>query len=404
MKVKDIVILVGGRGSRINKFTKKIPKPLIKIGSKSFLDQLICKIMKYNFKKIYLLCSYKKNIFFNKYHRKKIHNSQIICVDEGEQKDTGGALYKLRNKIKNNFILMNGDTYFNIDLDIMSSINMDKTIGVMALTFSKNLFNNNKINNLKLKKNNEIIFTKNKSKLSNGGIYLFKKEIFKYVKNQKQSLENEILFKLITKKKIKAILFREEIIDIGSYTKLNLLKKQSELLKNKAFFLDRDGVINKENGYILKFSQLKILPGTQQAIQLLNKKRFIVIILTNQAAVGKGLITENELKNIHLKMINQIKNYKNSEINDIYYAPYYKKSKKMKYRKNFKDRKPNIGMFTKAINKWNIDPTTSYFIGDKNTDKKASKKASVKFYYKKKISLYKQIKNILNESENIKTL
>ena len=201
MKVKDIVILVGGRGSRINKFTKKIPKPLIKIGSKSFLDQLICKIIKYNFKKIYLLCSYKKNIFFNKYHRKKIHNSQIICVDEGEQKDTGGALYKLRNKIKNNFILMNGDTYFNIDLDIMSSINMDKTIGVMALTYSKNLFNNNKINNLKLKKKNEIIFTKNKSKLSNGGIYLFKKEIFKYVKNQKQSLENEILFKLITKKK-----------------------------------------------------------------------------------------------------------------------------------------------------------------------------------------------------------
>lgn len=395
MKVNDIVLLVGGRGSRIKRLTTKIPKPLIRIGSKSFLDHLISKLIKYNFKKIYLLCSYKKKIFFNKYHKKKIHNSQIICVDEGQQKDTGGALYKLRNKIKNNFILMNGDTYFDIDLNNLLSMKMNKIIGVVALTLSENLINNNKINNIKLNNNNEIRFTKNKSKLSNGGIYLFKKEIFRYVKNQKQSLENEILFKLINKKKIKGILFTERLIDIGSYKKLNLLQKQSELLKNKAFFLDRDGVINKDDGYVLKFSQFKILPGVKQAIHLLNKEKFIVIILTNQAAIGKGLITEKELKKIHSKMINKIKNYKNTVINDIFYAPYYKNSKIIKYRKNFKDRKPNIGMFTKAINKWNIDSKKSYFIGDKNTDKEASNQALVKFYYKKKISLYKQIKSIL---------
>jgi D,D-heptose 1,7-bisphosphate phosphatase len=394
MRVNDIVILVGGRGSRINKYTTKTPKPLIKIGSKPFLDQLICKLIKYNFKKIYLLCSYKKKIFFNKYHKKKIHNSQIICVDEGSPKDTGGALFKLRNRIKNNFILMNGDTYFDIDLNDMLSIDINKSIGILALTFSKNLTNNNKMNNIELNNKNEIKFTKDKSKLSNGGIYFFKKEIFNYIKNRKQSLENEILFNLINKKKIKGILFNERLIDIGSYKKLYLLKKQNKILKNKAFFLDRDGVINKENGYILKFSQFKFLPGVKRAIHLLNKK-FIVIILTNQAAVGKGLITEKELKKIHYKMTNKIKKYKNAEINDIFYAPYYKNSKIIKYRKNFKDRKPNIGMFDKAINKWNIDPKESYFIGDKNTDKKASSKASVKFYFKKNISLYKQVKDIL---------
>jgi len=395
MKVNDIVILVGGRGSRINKFTKKTPKPLIKIGYRPFLDQLICKLIKYNFKKIYLLCSYKKNIFFNKYHRKKIHNSEIVCVDEGSQKDTGGALYRLRNKIKDNFILMNGDTYFDIDLNDILSIDINKSIGIVALTFSKNLTNNNKINNIELNNKNEVKFTKNKSKLSNGGIYFLKKEIFRYIKNRKQSLENEILFNLINKKKIKGVLFHEKLIDIGSYKKLNLLKKQNKILKNKAFFLDRDGVINKDNGYVLKFSHFKFLPGVREAIYLLNKKKFIVIILTNQAAIGKGLITEKELKKIHYKMAYKIKKYKNAEINDIFYAPYYKKSKIIKYRKNLKDRKPNIGMFDKAINKWNIDPKESYFIGDKNTDKKASYKASVKFYYKKNISLYKQVKDIL---------
>jgi len=396
MKVNDIVILVGGRGSRISKFTTKIPKPLIKIGSRPFLDQLICKFIKYNFKKIYLLCSYKKKFFFKRYHKKIIHNSKIICVDEGQQKDTGGALYKLRNKIKNNFILINGDTYFDINLDKMLKINMSKNIGIMGLSLSRNLVNNKKINNIKLNNNNKIIFAKKKSKLSNGGVYIFKKQIFKYVKNQKQSLENDILIKLINKKKIKGILFREKLIDIGSYKKLNLLKKQNKILKNKAFFLDRDGVVNKENGYVLKPQQFKFLPGVKKAINLLNKKKFLVIILTNQAAIGKGLITEKKLKKIHSNMINDVKKYKNSEINDIFYAPYYRNSKIAKYRKNLKDRKPNIGMFSKAIMKWNIDPKKSYFIGDKITDNIASKKAFVKFYYKKNISLYKQIKDCIN--------
>ena len=395
MKINDIVILVGGRGSRISKLTKTIPKPLIKIDSRPFLDQLICKLIKYNFKKIYLLCSYKKKIFFKKYHRKKIHNSEIICIDEGQQKDTGGALYKIRKKIKNNFILMNGDTYFDIDLYELLSTKLDKTIGCVALTFSKNLVNNNKINKIKLIRNKIIQFTKKKSKLSNGGVYLFKKEIFKFVKNQKQSLENEILFDLINQKKIKGLIFNKKLIDIGSYRQLNFLRKKNHLLKNKAFFLDRDGVINDDNGYVLNFSQFKMLPGVKKAINLLNIKKFIIIILTNQAAVGKGLINEIDLKLIHSKMINQIKKYKSSTINDIFYAPYYKKSKMSKYRKFYKDRKPNIGMFLKAIKKWNIDVKKSYFIGDKITDKVASNKANVKFYYKKQISLYKQIKEIL---------
>ena len=290
---------------------------------------------------------------------------------------------------------MNGDTYFDIDLNTIMKMDIINEIGAMALTYSKNLINNNKINRISLNKNQTIEYTKNKSRLSNGGIYLFKKEIFKYINNKEQSLENEVLKELINKKKIKGILFSEKIIDIGSYQKLKIIKKQYKVLKNKAFFLDRDGVVNKDNGYILNYSKFKFLPGVKKAIHLLNQKKFLVIILTNQAAVGKGLITEKRLNDIHLKMSNEINNYKDSKIDDIYHASYYKHSKYTKYRNNSKDRKPNIGMFEKAVKKWNIDTKKSYFIGDKITDKLASKKASVRFYYKNKISLYKQIKDII---------
>ena len=103
MKIDDAVILVGGKGTRLGNLTKKIPKPLLKINNKPFLDQLISKLIKYNFKYIYLLCQYKKNIFFKKYHNKILHNSKIICIDEGKQKGTGGALYGLKKKLKRIF-------------------------------------------------------------------------------------------------------------------------------------------------------------------------------------------------------------------------------------------------------------------------------------------------------------
>ena len=67
----DLVILVGGRGKRLGKITNSIPKPLIKINNKSFLDILLSKVITYNFKNIYLLCSYKKNLFFKKNFKKK---------------------------------------------------------------------------------------------------------------------------------------------------------------------------------------------------------------------------------------------------------------------------------------------------------------------------------------------
>ena len=95
------------------------------------------------------------------------------------------------------------------------------------------------------------------------------------------------------------------------------------------------------------------------------------------------------------KMMKELFNNTRSKINDIYFAPYFKKSKYQKYRKNSGDRKPNIGMFKKALEKWNIDIKKSFFIGDKKTDYLASKKAHIKFFYRDKGSFYKQVRKII---------
>ncbi len=397
--MNDIVILVGGKGSRLGKLTKKNPKPLIKIKNKRFLDIILSKLIRYNFRNIYLLCSFKKKKFFSIYNHKKIHNSKIICIDEGNPKDTGGALFKLRKRIKNSFFCINGDTFFDIDYNLLKIKKDEKQICNIAITNNNNYKKNSKVNNLSLTKKGLIQYSNKKTKLMNGGVYFFKKKIFKYIPNKKISLENDIFKILIYKKKIKGIFFKDKFIDIGSKNNLSYLKKNPYLVKQKAAFLDRDGVINRliKSGYVVNYKQLKLLKGVVDGIKFLNQNGYLTILVTNQSCVGRSIISEKKLNRIHFLLQKYLKKRNNSYLDDIFYSPYYKHSKNKKYRLNSFDRKPNPGMLIKAILKWNIDLKSSFFIGDSKTDFTAAKKVGVKFYYKDKVSLLNQFKKILNK-------
>ena len=100
---QSLVILVGGKGTRIKRFTRKIPKPLIKINNNIFLEYILNYYSKYNFKKIFLLTGYKA-YKFKKYNNKRSHCSLIKCIREKEKLDTGGALLQLKNIQQNLFM------------------------------------------------------------------------------------------------------------------------------------------------------------------------------------------------------------------------------------------------------------------------------------------------------------
>ena len=125
-------------------------------------------------------------------------------------------------------------------------------------------------------------------------------------------------------------------------------------MKFKCAFLDRDGVINQDKGYISKISDFKIYPGVGKAISLLNKKNYLVIIVTNQSGIGRGLIKIKELKNLHNHLKKKIKKY-GGKIDDIFYCPFHPEFGKGKYKKKSNDRKPGDGMIRKAIKKWKIN-------------------------------------------------
>lgn len=168
---------------------------------------------------------------------------------------------------------------------------------------------------------------------------------------------------------------------------------------NKCFFFDRDGVLNKDKGYISKIKDIELYPKIGQAIYYCNKKGYLVIIITNQSGIGRGLITISQLNNIHNFIKKKIRRNK-AYIDDIFFCPYHPSAKIKKYIKISNDRKPNPGMILKAIKKWKIDSAKSFMIGDKVSDRSASKAAGVKFFFKsKKVNLYDQIKHIIKNYE-----
>ena len=101
-----------------------------------------------------------------------------------------------------------------------------------------------------------------------------------------------------------------------------------------AIFLDRDGVINKNYGHITKKENIKILSGVSDGIKYLNKKKFLVIIITNQSVVGRGLINENQLIQIHKYLIKKLKT-NGAKIDDIFYCPNHPKFGIGKYKKKY---------------------------------------------------------------------
>ena len=136
---------------------------------------------------------------------------------------------------------------------------------------------------------------------------------------------------------------------------------------SKAIFLDRDGTIIEEMGYINHFSRIKPLPEAVKAIKLLKKLGFKIIVITNQAGVAKGYFNERQLVEMNNWML-ELFEKKGASIDGLYYCPHHPEGKIEQYRIDCHCRKPKPGMVKKAVVEFGIDLTKSFIIGDRLSD------------------------------------
>jgi len=140
---------------------------------------------------------------------------------------------------------------------------------------------------------------------------------------------------------------------------------------NKAVFLDRDGVINKKrNDYVKSVDEFVFLPNVFKVVKTLNEMDYLIIIVTNQSAVNRGIISEKELKTIHNFMLKKFKGA-NCTISGIYVCPH-------RPDENCECRKPKTALLQKAIKDFQIDVSNSWLIGDSNSDIEAAKKMGLR--------------------------
>ena len=377
----DIVILAGGKGSRIKKLINNCPKPLAGINkNKTFLDYLLNNICKYNINKIFILAGYKGNKIYKAYHGKNINLVPVKCIVEKKPLGTAGSLLQIKKKISKKFMIINGDTIFDINFDEFKNNKIKKDEIFIALSKSNYKSPGARLYNLAIRKK-RVIFKKN-SKLINAGIYLVNRDFLKNIKPSTFSLENEIIFKLINQKKAKGKIYNNFFLDIGTPKTLKLARKiLPKYFYKPALFLDRDGTLNHytEGKYIYKFRNFKFKTGTVEILKKITKN-FYLFLVTNQAGIGKNIFTENDFINLH-KKIKEFLTRKNVYINEIKFCPFHPLAKIKKYKKNSLLRKPGNLMVEQLKKDWEIDFKKSYMIGDKRSDELCAKKSKLRFLY-----------------------
>ena len=139
------------------------------------------------------------------------------------------------------------------------------------------------------------------------------------------------------------------------------------MCNNPAIFLDRDGTINEEMGYINHISRFKIFPFVVESIKIFRENGFKTIVITNQSGVGRGYFTEELVQRIHQDLNDYLKK-NGTKLDGIYYCPHHPTEGKGKYKMDCNCRKPKTGLIKQAVEDHNVDLDNSYMIGDRFKD------------------------------------
>jgi len=392
--------MAGGKGTRIASIARDIPKPMIPVCGKPILEHQINCLVKNGITSITIVTGHLEDHITEYFGNGSRFGCDIEYYSEKEPLGTAGALYKIKNK-SSDFILLNGDLIFDIDLTRMIEFHKEKNAQVTIAAHPNShpydsalviCDKNNRVTKW-LNKEDERLYYKN---LVNSGIHIISSDFIDKCPQEKEKvdLDRDMLKPSIksnynnsnSKSKsggIFAYSTPEYIKDIGTPDRLAQAEKDMEKgiinaknlsVRQKAVFLDRDGTINKNNNFVSKPEDMELIDGAAEAVKKINSLGYLAIVITNQPVIARGEVDFDTLDTIHMKMETELGKY-GAYIDDLFYCPHHPdngyEGERAEYKIICECRKPKPGMILEAASKYNIDLSKSYMAGDHERDVQA---------------------------------
>ena len=426
--VKKAVIFAGGLGTRLKPWTRDNQKAMYPINGRPFLCYLIEQVKGFGIDEIIILLGYKAESvigYFCSIGKKKENVSSIetfiqkvlynglslIFITTPIHYDTNLRLLSAKEYLYSDFLMMYCDNICPIDFEMLVN-NFYKHNAMIEITAYENKDMWTKDNLIVNDNGKVLLYDKKREKYNLHGVdigyAIVSKKIFEMMKDENVNFEAYIYHKLINdscdisfqnsnsdlKEGLYATFTKHRYYSIGSYERIEQTK---EFLSDRKFiFLDRDGTINvkpKTAEYIKEPNDFIWLNGSKEAIKLLCDNDYRVLIATNQAGIGRGIITLSDFDAVNKKMETDL-NEIGAKIDKIYFCPH-------NWNENCDCRKPKTGMLYQAQKDYNIDLTKCVFIGDDERDIEMAMSAGMKgMLVDEKYSLLDAVKEVLKINKN----
>jgi D,D-heptose 1,7-bisphosphate phosphatase len=380
--LKQALILVGGLGTRLGARTATIPKPLLDVGGRPFLDYLLDNVARHGaFENILLLSGHLGDLVSKRYDGVRWGSSTLKVVRETSPLGTGGALKNAAGLLEAQFLVMNGDSYFDINLlDMVAAPLETPTLVRMAI---KRDHSGDRYGRIELERDQVIRFlppaTTNSGPI-NSGIYAMSRRLIDWLPPAASSLEDGVLPRLAEKRLIEARQYDAYFVDIGVPSDFE--RAQDELprrFRRPAAFFDRDGVLNEDLGHVHRIDQFHWIEGAREAIKLCNDNGYLVFVVTNQAGVARGLYAIEDIQRLHEWMGQRLAEI-GAHVDAFYFCPHHDRAAVPRFRKTCRRRKPKPGMLLDCLAAWPVDTTRSFLVGDKVTDLAAANAVGIRAY------------------------
>lgn len=392
-----VVIMAGGKGTRISQLFPNIPKPLIPIDGIPVLQREIISLRDQGFKDIILTVGYMADKIIDYFGDGSKLNTHIEYFIEKESLGNAGALFQLKDQLTEDFLLLNADAMFDIDFNRFVDFHKKHEGFVTLFThpnshpYDSGLIVSNEQNQVLewlSKEDDRPTYYKNRV---NAGLHVLSPKVLdQEISTPKIDLDRQVLKPLCGTGRMYCYDSPEYVKDMGTpdrYESVNkdfkkgIVKARNLKNKQKAIFLDRDGTINKYVGFLRSTEEFELLPGVIEAIKKINSNGYLAIVVTNQPVIARGEVSFEELHLIHNKMETELGKH-GAYLDGIYFCPHHPhkgyEGEIPELKIDCECRKPKPGMLLQASEDFNIDLKESWMIGDSENDILSGRNAGCK--------------------------